>query len=251
MNLKILKQIIKEYWIAFISALAWSTLNVLHSSDWSTVNIINIFGPTFFLIVWYCDQYFRVRKQLKDEEKDKETQAKLNSLSQQLEEKEKNTINHLTGGNSFCYWIISTLTCGSNKGIEAVVHCGEHTLFNLQARIVDMDKMSLLESINDTINFEELQKCYFVRSYPNLTPMNAIMGESFNLGNGEQRSFNIFWTASNGNFQQLLRYKKIRDEWHIATKVMRGEILLYEKIDDNFPRNEEGSIDWHRAKLEQ
>jgi hypothetical protein len=57
----------------------------------------------------------------------------------------------------------------------------------------------------------------------------------------------IFISARNGFVDQLLRARRLHGRWIFASKVMRGykndEVLL-EKIDEGFPRNKQGQVDW-------
>ena len=43
---------------------------------------------------------------------------------------------------------------------------------------------------------------------------------------------------------QMVRFRRIDNKWSLAMKVMRGGEILKEIVDENFPRNEEGKIDW-------
>jgi hypothetical protein len=56
--------------------------------------------------------------------------------------------------------------------------------------------------------------------------------------------FNIFFAARNGIWVQFLRMRWVGDGWATANKVKRGPQEIYREVSDNFPRREDGSIDW-------
>lgn len=63
--MKTLLQLLKEFWLPLLVALAWTGYN-LFSMPVGKQNIrefINLLGPTFFFLSWLVAQWFRVRKQ--------------------------------------------------------------------------------------------------------------------------------------------------------------------------------------------
>jgi hypothetical protein len=66
----------------------------------------------------------------------------------------------------------------------------------------------------------------------------------FDIGAETERDFNIFFNARNSFVTQLLRLRKINNQWVYATKVIRDNKNLFEKIDDNFPKSNDGTISW-------
>ena len=61
---------------------------------------------------------------------------------------------------------------------------------------------------------------------------------------GKDLEFNIFFTARNGTWIQFLRMRWVGDGGARATKVMRGTQELHREVSANFPRQQDGSIDW-------
>lgn len=59
------RQLLKEFWLPAILAIAWSIWNFKASIDheWSWTKFVNIAAPTFFFVSWLTSQYFRVKKQ--------------------------------------------------------------------------------------------------------------------------------------------------------------------------------------------
>lgn len=127
--MKTLKQIIKEFSLPLLLAFLWILYN-LKNTAWSVADAVNIFGTTFFLVSWLCGQYFRIRKQNKVESEFDKVQVKLNNFFAQLETKTENIIDNLTGGNSFCYWLVTNINA-DNDGLEVISHEGKYPLFNI------------------------------------------------------------------------------------------------------------------------
>ncbi len=236
---KVIKQIFKEFWLPFILALCWSFYSI--GETFSLARFIANFGTAFFLISLACGQFFRIQKQNKVEDNFVDIRKNMEDFLKALENRTENIINTLTGGDSFCYWHIANIN--DNCGIETTVHKGKYTLFNVRVRIVDNEKMSLLpEHLKASI--KGWDQCTYMRSFNSLLAKHVFGGNVFNLEEGDKRSFNIFWTASNGSFDQLLRYEKVDRQWFWATKVSRQGIILYEEIQEGYPKNENGSINW-------
>lgn len=235
-----LRQLIKEFWLPLVIAICWAFYNSIAQDHvvWSTIKFVNIFGPTFFLISWLTAQYFRVRKQNKVESNLQNIQDRIGSLVQDLEEKTHNLIGHLTGGESFCYL---TFNPGKgNSGCEIVIHHGEYSLFEVAARIVDLD---IFDQVSHDLSLENIKKSQIHRSYGNLVPGYCLMRELWSFENILERRLNVFWTARNGGFTQLLRFKKVSNQWYSAIRVSR-EKIIFELIQDGFPRNENGEVNW-------
>jgi hypothetical protein len=188
----------KKFLIPFSFSVLWSILNcwlIQEQINWET--ILSGFERAFFLTT--CFIYF-----IPD-----------------------NSTNIMTGGDGFCY-----ITRIDNVGRE-MIHNQQYPLYNVNARIVDLDKSNLIR--NPTV--EDVANSQIIRFYSELTPNMLHFGDPWDLGNGTSRSFNIFWSARNGNFEQLLRFKKINNKWVYATKIIKNGKTLLEDIQREFPKN--------------
>ncbi len=148
--------------------------------------------------------------------------------------------NLVTGGDSFCYVTIASINPTTNRGILIVVHQGNHSTFDVNARMVDLQKSREIKDYTLT-NLEQAQTTLQIGS---LIKGTAIVVSPFDLGSSLERDFNIFFIARNGQFTQLLRLRKIDDKWVIATKVERDGKLIFEKIDKDFPKTGQGQVQW-------
>lgn len=228
-----MKQILKEFWFPLLISITWSFYSVTGQEGASTIKFISTLGATFFFTSWFTGQYFRVRKQNKVDSDFQFVHKSLGSVIQELKDATKDMIGYQTGGESYCYLMYSS-------GIETVIHQGKHPMFEVAARIVDIEELHSL-SASGNLSLEALNQNQ--RSYGELIPGHCKMGTKWNLGNGTQRRFNIFWTARNGGFTQLLRLKKMNNIWYHATKIERGEII-FEDIQEGYPRNAQGQVEW-------
>ena len=147
--------------------------------------------------------------------------------------------NSMSGGDSFCYLGISPVNLKTNTGWFYVIHQGEYNLYDVHARIIDVEKLHQL--VEEKLSLDQAETNI---SIGNLIPSLGGKLSQFTLGNGNTRSFNVTFTARNGFFKQLLWFKKIHGEWLYATKVTRGSKVLYEQIDNEFPRTAMGDVKW-------
>lgn len=146
MKKKILLQIVSEFWLPITAAFIWTLINWHFETDGSKspyITLIKTFGAAFFFLSWLIAQYFRVQKQLKVETNFEEVEKKLITLTDKLEEKTKELVNHLTGGDSYYYYKI-----GRQIGPEwYMIECefvGDYTL--LDNKIIFFSKDSNLIS---------------------------------------------------------------------------------------------------------
>ena len=158
--------------------------------------------------------------------------------SHQTAQLNQELMNSITGGDSFCRLIIGNIDSVKNIGQFMILHEGKHPLYDVSVRIVDLDKWDQLKG---EVSFATMNI-----SLGNLIPSSAQMLHQAALGNGDTRRFTIQFSARNRFFSQALRLKKIHGKWVCATEVrdMREDKVIYEKIDDEFPRTAEGNVEW-------
>jgi hypothetical protein len=237
--MRIVGRLLKEFWLPAVIALVWTGINLIGYSkvDWSVVRVINIFAPTFFLVSWLTAQYFRISRQAKVEDDLESIRSKIGGLLDEFQTKTQNILGQITGGDSFCYLMIGA---GQSPVLATIVHKGDHPLYDVVARIVDLEAY---HKIDANLTFQIIQKTDIYRTYGTLIPGYCKVEGEWNLGDGDCRSFNIFWTARNGGFTQRLRLRRVENKWYHATVVHRGKVI-FEQIQEGFPRNEKGEVEW-------
>lgn len=165
----------------------------------------------------------------------------LRSKSDEIAELNKEIVKSVIGGDSFCYLAIGSIDPQSNVGILTLVHQGAHPLYDLQARIVDLQKF---DKIKHNININNFRNADTIIPIGNMIKGTASMLGSFPLGSEIRRDFNVFFGARNGLFTQIIRMRKVDGKWVEATKVERDNKIIFERVEQGYPRNEKGNVDW-------
>jgi len=212
---------------------------------WGIKEVINIFGPSFFLASWITGQFFRVRKQVKVENSLAAMENRLNDLLTTLEIKTTDLINHISGGASFPWLQFGMLEADTGNGTLMVVHQGEHPLYDVVARMVDLNKFNL---IKDKLNFNNFRQADTTIEVGNMISGHVSMLGPWKVEGINRQNYNVFFTARNGRFTQVIRMVKINSEWEIATKVIDGnEQTILEQVSAYFPRDANGRVIWDEA----
>jgi hypothetical protein len=240
--MKVLKQLSKEFLLPSMLALGWTFFN-LHDLDreaWDAKKFVNVFGPTFFFVSWLVSQWHRVKKQQKVETGLSDIEKNVQKTLHSLDEKAQDLAGYITGGESVCYLIGPTPT--TNIWSQLVIaHVGKHPLYEINARITDLDQWDLMKK-DPTLH---PLSCDTFRQFGNLVVGHVnFLQENFDLGQEDSRRFNIFFTARNGAFTQLLRCRRVEGTWVFATKVVRGDTVYHEEVSEGFPRAEDGTVNW-------
>lgn len=205
----------------------------------------NIGGPAIVIfigaIIAAIGAFWATQQQSKFERELREKSDKIAELSAE------NSM-FVTGGNSYCYIVFSKPNLNSNSSIIMLVTEGKYPLYDVNVRIVDLVKFNEINKNLQNQTFEEIIKSDLIYNAGNLTPKHALPLGRINLPNEDEANFNIFITARNGSINELLRMKRINGEWFSAIKIYKidgaEQKLLLEKIDDKYPKNSEGMIDW-------
>ena len=237
--MKTIRQLLKEFWLPLTAAVIWTFVNFNNKShdSWTLVSMINVFGPSFFLASWLTAQYFRVTRQAKVENNLEKIEKRANEIFSSIEARTTLLFNQVNGGNSFCYVCVAVEHLGNR--LLVVNHEGDYPLYDLSIRVVDLEKFN--EHIGNPENMHIYQQTFSIGT---MLPRQRNNLCAIPISNHEvSKSFNIFFSARNGMFHELLRLKKINSEWESAIKVEREKTLL-EAISNNYPKNSDGEIDW-------
>jgi hypothetical protein len=241
--LNILKQILKEFTFPLILSILWTIYNIYgdeNRGEWSVQKIVNTFGPTFFLLSWVTGQFFRVKKQTKVEDSFGRMEVRFNELMDKLEAKAEETIAHISGGDSYP-WIQFGLVGAPNTWGLIAMNQGNYPLYDVNIRITDLQQLA---QANDplSVSVAAIGKTVHVG---NMIPSQCNIVLTVDVKNISELTFNIFFTARNGLFTQLLRLKKINDSWTSAIQVMNKDgDTIRELVDELFPRDADGNVNW-------
>lgn len=233
-----LKQILREFWLPLLAAICWTTY-VLWSIPIDLKAVISAFGPAFFLASWLTGQFFRIRKQEHVQSGLSSVETRLQSLVKQLEMQAQEITHYTTGGDSYCYFGVGI---NGNTATWTVVHQGKYPLYNVCARIVDL---SLFQVAMNSGNIFDADTNFKIGD---IGQSQAVLVHSMDLGSGNARDFNVFFSARNGFYTQLLRFRCVNGKWLSATSVTPMAPAcqtnqVHHKVDPGYPLDVHGKPD--------
>lgn len=167
----------------------------------------------------------------------------LRKKSDEIVELNKYIVEAITGGNSFAYF---DLTFTKEKSPTPVlIHKGEHPLYELAVRIVNLDKFEK----KTKHSLSDMKKDDVFISLGTLAAHSTRLYDTIEIGT-EHLRLNLFFSARNGFFTESLRGQRVGNEWKTAVQVTKssptsGETkTLFEKVDPNYPRGKDGKVEW-------
>ena len=166
-------------------------------------------------------------------------ERELRQRSEEISALNRRTLDAVTGGSSFCY--LSIFSATSEIGQLMFVHQGDDTLYDVTVRLVDLDRF---EERKGSLTLDDLHYTDTSLSLGTLIAGHSSMRGRVNLSSFPDRGYNVFFAARNGSFHQLLRLKKVAGVWKQALKVMRDEETIFEKTNDDYPRDENSNVEW-------
>lgn len=69
---------------------------------------------------------------------------------------------------------------------------------------------------------------------------------------GDSAVYAILMESRNGSIVQIIQIRKVRDQWTTASRILTFpdmEKTLFEQVDDNYPRDEFGNVEWKKISL--
>jgi hypothetical protein len=172
---------------------------------------------------------------------------RLAQKNQEIAELQLESANMITGGNSFAYMGVMIPEPRSAATIVPVfAHKGKYPLYDVEARIVDLDEFRRLTELKDFLAASRALQGTSVK-VGNLTPgFAATPGVVLPHLSNSDISYNIFYIARNGSWIQTLRMRWNENGWITADRVVGGPERkeLYRDIKPNYPLNAAGEVDW-------
>jgi hypothetical protein len=181
--------------------------------------------------------------QSKVESKLLEKTNKVEELSSRIKELSEQNISIITGGDNFPY--IDVALYQGNLPQLIVHNTGKYPIYDINVRFFDIDKFNYMKSSGDT--WKTIVECSVIKDIGNISPGFSQMisfRPILNWQDKTERRINIFITARNGYFVEKLRFKKIDRKWARALVLLKGEKQLLQKVDSDYPLNEEGKVVW-------
>ena len=225
MNIAI--RLLKEFWLPALFAIAWTTYNVRTSSTlWDLKTILNIFGPTFFLVSWATGQFFRVKKQAQIEKNLTSIEGRVETLVSKIEKHTQDFFGYTTGADSFAYFL--PMLTGQNQLELGLINESTYPVFDVHAEVVDLDEP--IEPENG--KFWTRHRFSIESLYPSKIATGAY---SFDLTTRQRLNINIFIQTRSKGLTQQLRIAKTEGGILIATKTMAGGKVIETSVPANFP----------------
>jgi len=173
-----------------------------------------------------------------------ELQQRLLTVSANLTDLARQNIYTVTGGDSFCY-----IACGgletSNGSRAMVIQQGRYPLYDVSVRIVDTATWPATAKQYTIDNIDALLRQTKIGDIP--VSAGALLPEVVPFSDSQHQNFNIFFSALNGEWWELLRLRKVNGRWLEAIRVKRRqgrvERTLFERVDKGYP-TVAGHADW-------
>jgi hypothetical protein len=170
-------------------------------------------------------------------------ESELRAKSDEIAKLNRTIAESITGGDSYCYVQLGN---ASRRGaLLAIIHQGAYPLYDVVVRIADL---------NDGNREPTLAALGRILTIGNMPPGLASMQGTVTLPDRDLLRYNIFISARNGSFTELLRMRYIDGAWRTAMKVMKDNYsetdpnaaptLLKEEVDPEFPRNRNSEVEW-------
>lgn len=171
------------------------------------------------------------------------SERSLKEKNQEIVELSKTISKSITGGDSFAYLGHPLDGSQGDNLTMVIVQNGKYPLYDVNIRIVDLEKISLLQG-NGLSFFDAMNQSQATFNVGNIPASTAQMLGTHSLKNQTKFRINIFIGARNGFVTQLVRLVKIDGLWSGAMKVERNGEILLEKIDPKYPLNANKEVDW-------
>jgi hypothetical protein len=176
------------------------------------------------------------------------------ALSQENSELNKTITATVTGGDSYCYLYFFPPK-GEQKSCDLMLFTeGEYPLYDVSIKIEDVKKLvnmvledkkaGLLPYRSLTESKKRFDETETIINIGNIPPSSSRLLGSIRIPEGDSISYNINIVTRNGYFTQVVRFHLVNGEWKKAMRLMGHEKLLKENIDKDFPRNQDGNVEW-------
>jgi hypothetical protein len=163
--------------------------------------------------------------------------AEIRAKNEEISRLQHEGTNTITGGDSFLE--MGLLETGGGAMPAMFIHHGKYPLYDVTARIVDLDA----SKPRGTAGYTQ----YSV-NLGNIGPGQALGGKPVTMlspGGDGSFSYNVFFAARNGGWTQQFRLRKKGSAWVQASliKGLSDQKVLLRKISDGFPIGPNGELD--------
>ncbi|PXX43049.1 hypothetical protein [Undibacterium pigrum] len=234
----ILLSLLKEFWLPVtLTFLAW-LYSSYQKNPKNTAEIIGIFSMCGFWVA----QWNRISRQLKVDKNLNGIEAKAEKLLEKLDEKTLNLVNHITGGDGFCY---ATPVVLIGEAMTWTFTCvGGHPIHDVSVRLINVENLG-----GTSHDFHDIGTLF-----PEFGAVYAkTVGKwesSLPIGN-----FLVFFNARNGRWIQELKWIVEEGKVISASRIIRGtsdfaaQDPIYFEVDPEYPWEAKNREPWQTPSL--
>lgn len=235
-------QLLKEFIIPVLITLCWV---LWEGKGKLNYDYVGKFSLLVMSISYLFLQWHRVKKQLRTDRGLSTLEGGVTAMLQKIELATKDIVGYATGGNSLCWLEPSGLH--SLTGEFVIHHQGKYPLRDIIIRVVDLERFATSEHYMEAIAENLFTLNLIIPGHVRIITLNS----AFERSDGNRRGFNIFFTTPSGSYTQLLRIARVDGVLKCAVRLVSDEEALMEKVDDAFPRKEDGTVDWDEHSVQK
>jgi len=179
---------------------------------------------------------------------------KIEELSQENIKLNEKITATLTGGDSYCYLLVSRPSKRSNICDLHLISEGEYPIYDVSIRIDDVEQ--LLEDFHEareagvlpypsiTESSAHLMKAAKIFQVGNLGPKHSATLSGLKVRDRNKQSYNIYITARNFSSMQFVKFRRVGNNWKMAEKRLLNGELIKEFVEPDYPREPNGEVLW-------
>jgi len=154
----------------------------------------------------------------------------------------------ITGGDGYCYVMLAFAGVENELPMLLVHNTSKYPAYDVQIRIYDLEKEKAVKlPPSENVPLQVIQQIQSLINVGNIPPGKIAFLGGWRLTNNTKQGYNIFISARNRSVTQLLRLIRLNGRWVKAIKLyeeFKPEIILFQQVDPQFPRNSRGEVDW-------
>lgn len=152
-------------------------------------------------------------------------------------------VDSAIGGDSYCYVIFESTSLERRSAIPVFVASGKYPLYDVKARVVDLEALQQKMRSGRITPFEAVGVSTRVIDLGNLGTESSKVAQEALIQldpNATSVSLNIFFSARNGFWDELLRYRLVAGKWLKAYQVFnehhgKKSVIRLTHVDKDFP----------------
>ena len=181
-----------------------------------------------------------------------ELQGKLLLQSEAISGLSKQAIATTTGADSFCFMSVEHHSMKRGAPKPTFHHVGRYPLYEVRARIVDIDKDDAVRSADGSVSLAAVTAASFNVNVGNLAPDAILLpiNTTIPLTRNDRAYYNVFFDSPrNGFWHQNFRAVLVDGEWRIASQVWRfvgkQAKVIWREVHPKCPRDAQGRVVWN------